>query len=229
MDVCTAGITASIHSSAAGSDKGGDVYYCSVCSSDKLTRIAVADMRGHGEEVSHLSEWLYTSLQHQMNSLDGAEVLRELNDVVRKEGFHAITTAAVLSYYLGDSNLYYAYAGHPPAMLSQAGDAWRELTVNANPGLANLPLGMFPGVRYDQASLRVRPGDRLFVHTDGVTECPNPEGDLYGEERLKTILDGVRIGALEEVRTSVHADLLEHARGPLTHDDCTWLTVEIRA
>ena len=228
MDVCTNGVTASIQSTAAGSEKGGDIYYCSVCSTDKLTRIALADMRGHGEEVSHLSEWLYQSLQHHMNSLDGADVLRELNEVVKKEGFHAISTAAVVSYYLGNSVLYYAYAGHPPAMFSSGGGEWRELNVEAKPGLANLPLGMFSGVRYDQGSVRVKPGDRFFLHTDGVTECPNASGDLYGEERLKLVLNAVQRQPLEAIKEAVHSDLTYFAGGSLVHDDCTLMAVEIR-
>ncbi|MEO8029168.1 MAG: serine/threonine-protein phosphatase, partial [Bryobacteraceae bacterium] len=91
LDVCTNGLTASILSTASGGKKGGDIYYFSVCSSDKLTRIAIADLRGHGEQVSHLSEWLYQSLEQRMNTLDGAGVLSDLNGLVHAHGFEAIT------------------------------------------------------------------------------------------------------------------------------------------
>ena len=67
-DLCTRGLTASVFSAASEGEQGGDVYYFSVCSSDLLTRIAVLDMRGHGMEVSHLSKWLYKSLDQHMNS-----------------------------------------------------------------------------------------------------------------------------------------------------------------
>lgn len=102
--VCTDGICASVLSTASGNEQGGDIYYFSVRSSDKLTRIAVADVRGHGERVSHLSQWLYEALEAKMNSLDGAGVLSDLNGLAHSHGFDALTTAAVVGYYTGNSN-----------------------------------------------------------------------------------------------------------------------------
>ena len=79
----TPGARAAIHSSASGDAQGGDFYYFSVCAYDTLTRIAVADVRGHGAAVSHLSEWLYEALERRMNDPDGAAVLTDLNGIVR--------------------------------------------------------------------------------------------------------------------------------------------------
>src|SRR5580700_3718170 len=45
LDVCTKGVTASLHSTASGGERGGDIYYMSVCSIDLLTRMVVADVR----------------------------------------------------------------------------------------------------------------------------------------------------------------------------------------
>jgi hypothetical protein len=50
LDVRTSGIVASLHSSAAVGAKGGDIYYISVGSNDLLTRIAIVDVTGHGED-----------------------------------------------------------------------------------------------------------------------------------------------------------------------------------
>jgi hypothetical protein len=44
----TAGLSASILSTAHDGDQGGDMHYVSVCKRDYLTRIAIADLRGHG-------------------------------------------------------------------------------------------------------------------------------------------------------------------------------------
>ena len=67
QDVCSSTITASVYASACDGGKGGDVYYFSVCAGDKLTRIAVADVVGHGAAVSNVSAWLYTALEARMN------------------------------------------------------------------------------------------------------------------------------------------------------------------
>ena len=118
-EVATPGVRAAIHSSASAGDKGGDIYYISVCAFDTLTRIAIADVRGHGLAVSQLSEWLYGSLEARMNDADGARVLRDLNEIISTRGFSAITTAVIATLHRDKGLLYYCYAGHPPLMLTQ--------------------------------------------------------------------------------------------------------------
>jgi sigma-B regulation protein RsbU (phosphoserine phosphatase) len=230
-EVMTPGVRAVIHSSASGAEKGGDLYYLSVCAFDTLTRIAIADVRGHGADASQLSEWLYKSLEARMNDPDGARVLADLNEIVRKRGFEAITTAVIATLHRSRGLLYYAYAGHPPLMLGRAGHSWRELPAATTAGPANLPLGIMPNARYVQERVRVAPGDRLFLYTDGVTECPaagtelNPE--LYGDRKMCGAL--ARYGAypLREARQRIHDGLMEHAGGELSHDDCTFLLMEV--
>ena len=79
LDVCTKGVTVSLHSTASGGDRGGAIYYISVRTADLRTRMLVADVRGHGERVSEISSWIYESLQDKMNSVDRAQVLSDLN------------------------------------------------------------------------------------------------------------------------------------------------------
>ncbi len=228
MDVRTQGLTASVLSQASGFDKGGDIYYCSVCSADSLTRIAIADMRGHGESASRLSQWFYDALQQRMNALDGGGILRDLNEIVLSKGFEAITTAAVVSYYLPTRRLYFSYAGHPPLFLQRAGGTWHPLALESTPDIANLPLGVLPDVRYDQAEVNVSSGDRLFLYTDGVLECPAAEGNgFYGDRHLNEALSRAAVFETAEVKRHVFQDLLAYSGGNLTHDDVTLIAAEL--
>ena len=68
----------------------------------------IADVRGHGEAVSHLSEWLYEALEARMNDSDGAGVLTDFNDIVRARGFEAIATALVATFHRDKRLLYYS-------------------------------------------------------------------------------------------------------------------------
>ena len=51
-----------IYSSASEGGKGGDIYYFGVCKGDIITRLAIADVTGHGETVSEVSQYVYDSL-----------------------------------------------------------------------------------------------------------------------------------------------------------------------
>ncbi|MFN0105623.1 MAG: PP2C family protein-serine/threonine phosphatase [Bryobacteraceae bacterium] len=228
--VCTSALSAAIHSKVCDGEAGGDIYYFSVCSYDKLTRIAIADLRGHGDEASHLSRWLYDALEERMNTLDGAGVLTQLNQLVHAQGFQAITTAAIVSYYTGDSKLHYSYAGHPPMVVRRQGESWRSLPIDdAAPGIANLPLGVMANVRYDQREMQLQPMDRLFLYTDGLSERANAAGDLYGDERLTGILERTGDLDLDAVKGAILADLTLHGGGQAADDDCTLLVVEVGA
>ena len=132
--LATPGLHATIHSSASGDSRGVDLYYVSVCAYDTLTRIAVADVRGHGESVNHLSEWLYQVLDERMNYLSSAAVLADLNDIVHSRGFEAITTAVVATFHRDNSTLYYSYAGHPPLLLGRYGLPWQTLAPGKTKG-----------------------------------------------------------------------------------------------
>ncbi len=96
QDVCSAGLVASLYSRACEGGKGGDIYYLSVCGKDNLTRIAVADVVGHGSAVSEVSDWLYHTLEERMNDTAGNGILADLNRAASARGIEAMTTAAVI-------------------------------------------------------------------------------------------------------------------------------------
>ncbi len=60
----TAGkLIGSIYSTASEGSQGGDIYYFGVCRGDIITRLAIADVTGHGEAVSDVSQFVYDSLK----------------------------------------------------------------------------------------------------------------------------------------------------------------------
>src|SRR5215472_9784988 len=199
-EVATPGVRAAIHSSACGGDKGGDIYYISVCAFDTLTRIAIADVRGH--------------------------VLGDLNEIVYTRGFSAITTAVIATLHRDKGLLYYCYAGHPPMMLARQGQTWHDLPASAGSGPTNLPLGIVPAARFIQEKVEVAQGDRLFLYTDGVSECPAPEDsldpELFADKKMREALDRNVWHPIAEARNGIHNALLDHSGGRLTHDDCTF-------
>lgn len=224
-EVCTNGLSAAISSQAHEGACGGDIYYFSVCSYDKLTRIAVADLRGHGEEASVLSSWLYNALEQRMNSLDGAGVLEELNAKVKEKGFSAITTAVVAAYYPDAGKLYVSYAGHPPMALRSSGTEWRSVPMQQAAGAANLPLGIMSEVRFDQQEVQVEPGDRFALFTDGILERMDSSGDTFGVQRLLASLGDSNDAELGAARDHVLGELNQFSG---QDDDETLLLIELR-
>jgi len=66
IEVSVGKIIASIYSDACCGETGGDIYYFGVCKGDLITRLAVADVTGHGNAVSDISRCVYEAVKSQM-------------------------------------------------------------------------------------------------------------------------------------------------------------------
>ena len=160
LDVETGGVRGSLFSRACDGGKGGDIYYLSVCSADVLTRIAIADVVGHGEAVSETSQWLYDSLTKHMNSSDGSDVLGDLNRLTVDRGFSAMTTAVVAAIVRLNHNLLFSYAGHHPVLLKRQDDpGWIPINAEDSALASGLPLGVTVDGAYHQSQVQLGSGE----------------------------------------------------------------------
>jgi sigma-B regulation protein RsbU (phosphoserine phosphatase) len=234
VDACSATLEASLFSLAADGGEGGDLYYFSVCSGDRLTRFAVADVVGHGERVTTVSRWMYEAMRDRMNSLDGGGVLRDLNRLAADRGLCAMTTAVVAAFYKTDHHCYVSYAGHHEMLLLRSGATrWEPIRVNGGrqtDAHSNLPLGVLEDTMYDQDRLPLRSGDRVALYTDGVIEAPSgvDAHELFGLDRLLNVLNADPKRSPCEVKRAVLHALLSHTGGSLAHDDVTLLVAEMK-
>src|ERR1039458_8688649 len=74
--------------------------------------------------------------------------------------------------------LTYVNAGHPSPILSQSTGPIERLNS------VGVPIGMFANARYTAATLHMRPGSRLVIFTDGLTDAENAAEEEFGDERL---------------------------------------------
>lgn len=63
IEVSAGKVIGSIYSAASEGVKGGDIYYFGVCKGGIITRLAIADVTGHGETVSEVSQYVYDALK----------------------------------------------------------------------------------------------------------------------------------------------------------------------
>src|SRR5687767_6849912 len=80
------GSVAWVHSAPAGpGDAGGDVHYVSLCPSCIVSRIALADVSGHGQGVAALGEKLRALMERYLTEIEQVGLMRDLNQAVREE------------------------------------------------------------------------------------------------------------------------------------------------
>ena len=144
-----------------------------------------------------------------------------------------MTTAAVVAYYSQENKARISYAGHPPVLYKRAGDkVWSYARPPGRKGQSdgfplNIPLAIDLDTHYGQLTISMAPGDRLFVYTDGVIDTPNPDGESFGLERLKDVLDANMEASLSELKSAVLKTLNQYTEKGLSHDDVTLIALEI--
>lgn len=144
---------------------GGD-WFDSVKLPGARTALVVGDVMGHGLNSAAMMGQLRTAVQ-TMAALDlpPAQLLRNLDDLAQRLGDTYLATCLYAVYDPIASELHIANAGHIPPVIVHAEDGRSELL--------DLPTGApigVGGVPFEAVRVRVRPGDRLVMCTDGLVE-----------------------------------------------------------
>jgi phosphoserine phosphatase RsbU/P len=179
----------------------------------------IGDATGHGVSAALITMMVKMGLSSLARELKTDEVLRQLNRTLKPclpigrflTGiFVRITSQGLVS----SSN-----AGHP-SMLIVTADG-KEAVVFDQHGM---PLGISSQefLSYEEHSHTMKPGDRLFLYSDGVTECRKAK-ELYGLDRLISFLQKNSALELEPLLENLVGDLAAFSGEDRFRDDLTLL------
>ncbi len=155
---------------------GGD-FFQTILGRDGSLLIVIGDVSGKGISAAMLVAVLVGAARTRANdSFDPASMLSVLNDrlIGRSNGHFATCLVAQLQ---PDGRLRIANAGHLAPYLNGA-----EVALTGS-----LPLGLAGKLEPSLQTLQMRPGEKLTFMTDGVPEARNPQGELFGFDRLRII------------------------------------------
>jgi len=148
---------------------GGDLYYMSVCNHGLISRVALADVSGHGHVVSAMTETLQKLMHENIDVWDQADFMRGLNETFALSAQNKYATAIVLSIDRITGRLAFSNAGHlPPLWYHARHKQWgwlKEDDFLQADKASGLPIGLIPGTDYLQTVVNLEPYDRLgFAH-----------------------------------------------------------------
>jgi sigma-B regulation protein RsbU (phosphoserine phosphatase) len=208
---------------------GGDLLYMSVCDHDLISRVALADVSGHGRAVSTMAETLQTLMSENINLWDQSDFMRGLNERLLLSGQSKYATAIILSFHRITGRMMFSNAGHlPPLWYHARQQEWGWLREDDDPLVKKgwgLPIGLIPGTDYRQTVVTLEPSDLLVLYTDGVTEAENDAGESLDREQL---LKWAREAPIDSPEALGHALLqrLESFQGRCRNDDETLIVFQ---
>ncbi|WP_432019833.1 SpoIIE family protein phosphatase [Streptomyces sp. 1222.5] len=162
----------------AGIHVGGD-WFSAIELPDCDALFVVGDVAGHGiDAVATMAQLRFTAKGMVSTGSSLTQALTRLNQLLLHSRDSRTTATMVLArYHREEQVLAWAQAGHPPPLLVRRG----EVRYLPRPG--GMLLGASGSPLYESAELRLEPGDRLLLYTDGLVERTG-EGLDAGFERL---------------------------------------------
>jgi phosphoserine phosphatase RsbU/P len=202
---------------------GGDVYDIYRLDNNRLG-ILVADVSGHGVNSAMLSGMVKAlAAPLTIAVLEPGELLAGLD--VATEQYFPEGYFCTGFYLIADEEtglIRYAGVGHPPAIVVGPNG---PRTLQSNPGM--LGIGMVDGTAGDAD--RLQPGESLVIYTDGLTDAMDPSDALFGEERLKTLLQSHFGSDPTEILTQVEEAVYRHTAPGRPADDVNIIVLQYPA
>ena len=156
-----------------------------------------------------------------MSGYRPAEVLKLANDQIcgnNREEMFVTVWLGILTLSTGEVTA--ANAGHEYPVLKRP-DGDFELLKDKH----SFVVGGYAGIEYKEYTLRMEPGTKLFLYTDGVTEAEDNQERMFGMDRLLEALNRAKDEAPVQILKEVGKSVDDFACGASQFDDLTMLCV----
>ncbi len=198
---------------------GGD-FYDVIPLRDGLVGFVVGDVTDKGVPAALVMAATRSVLRASAQRIvDPGEVLERVNEHLcpdMPEKMFVTCLYGVLEP--GSGHFRFANAGHDLPYVKRAHGS-EELRARG------MPLGLMPGMPYEEKETVLEPGDSLLLHSDGIVEAHDPQREMFGFPRLKQAVADYPGGG--ELIDRILADLQAHT-GPDAEqeDDITMVTLQ---
>jgi sigma-B regulation protein RsbU (phosphoserine phosphatase) len=200
---------------------GGDCYDA-LRFSDSRIALSIADVVGKGLPAALLMSNLQAAVRaFATAAAEPHGVCTSVNRLLCRN--IAVGKFVTFCYAVVDSRhrtLAWANAGHFPPVLMRADGKVERLTTTG------LVLGVANDWTYTSRFLELRPGDRLVLYTDGITEATTPSGDEFGDARLIETIRAHRYEAAEPLVRAVNEAVIAWTGGA-PQDDATLIALAL--
>jgi phosphoserine phosphatase RsbU/P len=201
---------------------GGDLYDF-VDYGPNRTAIVLGDVSGKAAPAA-LFAALASGIMRSaaLQKPEPAQMLAILNDAVQERRLESQYVTMLFAIWNDDSRtLQVANSGAVQPVFCRGGQSSTVLT-------EGFPLGLFPNVAYDEFTEHVQAGDAIVFVSDGIIDAQNAQEEMYGSERLGSMLCGHTGRSAPEIADAILADVSRFQDGQDRFDDETIIVLKVR-
>ena len=207
---------------------GGDLYDYFI--RDDKFYCCIGDVSGKGIPAS-LYMAVVRSLFHNVSMREDnpAAIVSQLNNALSEGNDHNMFCTLFLGVLdLKTGHVDFCNAGHNAPVIRQLSDDGATMVRYTHPKV-NLAVGVLPDFPYVKEEIVLKPGEAIFMYTDGVTEAENTAKQLFGEEATLKALTEARshnCRSAKDFVDYVYNVINQYATGTEQSDDITMVVVE---
>lgn len=201
---------------------GGDFYDYFGTDDDNISFV-IGDVSGKGIPATlFMVKTMHLIKNHSFYDNKLSDVFYNVNNLsCQRNDRNLFVTSWLAKLNLKSGELSYVNAGHNAPLIRQNNGDFEYFDTPHN-----LVLGGIEDVPYNDYAVNLKPGDMVFLYTDGVTEANSDYHGFYGEDRLKETINKFKDESLNIIITKIKDDINSFCDNQDQYDDMTMLILK---
>ncbi len=203
---------------------GGDFYDFFFVDKSKLCFV-IGDVSGKGVPAALFMAICKTVLKTEaMRGLSPKDIIYHVNNILCPDNqLCMFVTIFCVILDLETGEMEFTNGGHNPPLLCSGNTCYEFVDVPKG-----FVIGAMENVKCENRKIQLKPGDVIFMYTDGVTEAMNPRKQLFSEPRLKESVTRLKNMEIKDLIHAMREEIRVHAQGEPQSDDITMMAVKYR-
>jgi sigma-B regulation protein RsbU (phosphoserine phosphatase) len=200
---------------------GGD-YYDFFPNEDGSLTVILGDATGHGLKAGTIVTVAKSAINTLKDYTDPKKIFKKVSFAIKQMGFKNMYMAMQVAKFSPDK-LVLSSAGIPYTFVyQQCNNRVKKIEIKG------LPLGSFPDFRYRLENIKLQPGDKILMMSDGLLELYNRSGEIFGEKRVLKLFQKVAKKNSAEIIEGLVAAAANWSNLDYLSDDMTFLVIQMK-